>query len=78
MKSFKRHFEGITDGDWVQMSSTEKSRMADKPKHGVAAFEDRFKELKKKKDIEGLKKLRQVSQDAGHRGIVKMIDKFLK
>jgi uncharacterized membrane protein (DUF106 family) len=73
--SFKA-FNEITDGDWVKMSHAQKTAKI-KPKHGSSAFEDKFKELKKKKDIEGLKKLRQVSQDAGHFHIVKMIDKYL-
>jgi uncharacterized membrane protein (DUF106 family) len=78
MKSFKNHFnEGITDGDWVKMSHAQKTAKV-KPKHGASAFEDRFNELKKKKDIKGLKKLRQVSQDTGQFDIVKMIDKYLK
>jgi uncharacterized membrane protein (DUF106 family) len=76
MISFKR-FNEISDGDWIKMSNADKSKKV-APKFGASAFEDKFKELKKKKDIEGLKKLRQTSQDAGHRDIVKKIDKFLK
>jgi uncharacterized membrane protein (DUF106 family) len=76
MKTFKQILE-ISDGDWIKMSHAQKIVKA-RPKHGASAFEDRFNELKKKKDIKGLKKLRQVSQDTGQHHIVKMIDDYLK
>jgi hypothetical protein len=72
----KQYMNEITDGEWLRMSNAQKMSST-KIKHGASAFEDRFKELKKKKDIEGLKKLKQVSNDVGHRNIVKMIDQYL-
>jgi hypothetical protein len=75
----KRMYEmsEIRDGDWVRMSNAQKMKNIPKPKYGVSAFEDEFKKLKKKRDTEGLKKLRQVSKNVGHNNIVNMIDKYL-